>query len=265
MGGVNLLKAGKILRVTNIVRAMRIAVLLVVAVPALHASAAQPVAAAAAAPVAATPNASAPGAPAPPVSSAMPATYQPGGPYAWHEPMQQGGPIGSQTYDGYDALGPVVTQPIEFPHYVHVEQNGIDCLYCHTYARRSAVSGIPRLNKCAGCHENIESVKDHPRIKLLLDYWDKKQAIPWKKVHDLPDFVRFSHERHIQRFIFEQNRPTREVCGYCHGDVGSMTTARRVKAITMGWCIDCHEKDHKLGAVGDATSHGPNDCWQCHK
>jgi hypothetical protein len=166
------------------------------------------------------------------------------------EPFQPGGPIGSQTPDGYNALGPVVTQPIEFPHYIHVEKMGIDCMYCHTYARRSAVSGIPRLNKCIGCHQNIESVKDTPRIKILLDE---------------PDFVRFNHERHIQRFIFEQGRPTREVCGYCHGDVGSMTTARRVKAISMGWCISCHEMDHKLDAVSDKTSNGPNDCWQCHK
>ena len=125
--------------------------------------------------------------------------------------------------------------------------------------------GFRASSKCIGCHQNIESVKDKPRIKLLLDYWDKKQAIPWKKVHDEPDFVRFNHERHIQRFIFQQERPTREACGYCHGDVGSMTTARRVKAISMGWCISCHEKDHKLNAVSDKTSHGPNDCWQCHK
>jgi len=184
--------------------------------------------------------------------------------------FQPGGPIGSQTPDGYDALGPVVTQPIEFPHYIHAgprEKGGmeIDCMYCHTYARRSAVSGIPRLSKCIGCHQNIESVKEKPRIKLLLDYWAKQQAIPWKKVHDLPDFVRFNHERHIQRFIFDQGRPTREACGYCHGDVGSMTTARRVKAISMGWCVSCHEKDHKLDAVSDKTGHGPNDCWQCHK
>jgi len=271
MGGVNLHKTRKILRVLDgACRTLRIAaVFAVVALGAVAgAQAAQapvPAATAAAAPSAATSNAIAPGAPSPPTLSAPPATYQPGGNYQWHEPMQQGGAIGSQTIDGYYALGPVVTQPIEFPHYIHVEQNQIDCLYCHTSARRSAVSGIPRLSKCAGCHENIESVKDKPRIKLLLDYWDKKQAIPWKKVHDLPDFVRFSHERHIQRFIFQEDRPTREVCGYCHGDVGTMTTARRVKAISMGWCIDCHEKDHKLSAVSDETSKGPNDCWQCHK
>ncbi|MEJ1959983.1 MAG: hypothetical protein WDM70_11640 [Nitrosomonadales bacterium] len=56
-----------------------------------------------------------------------------------------------------------------------------------------------------------------PRIKKLFEYWDAKKAIPWKKVHDLPDFVRFNHERHIQRFYFQQGKPVQEVCGYCHG------------------------------------------------
>jgi hypothetical protein len=181
------------------------------------------------------------------------------------EPFVQDGAIGSQTGDGYDALGPVVEQPIEFPHNTHAGTMGISCMYCHTYARRSAVSGIPRLNKCIGCHQSIPSVRDKPRIKKLFEYWDKKEAIPWKKVHDLPDFVRFNHERHIQRFFFKEDRPVREVCGYCHGDVASMTTARRVKALSMGWCLSCHEKEHKEDATGVKTSNGPNDCWQCHK
>ncbi len=181
------------------------------------------------------------------------------------EPFVSGGAIGSQTDDGYNALGPVVVQPIEFPHNTHAGTMGINCMYCHTYARRSAVSGIPRLDKCMGCHNLIESVKDKPRIKQLFAYWEKKEAIPWLKVHDLPDFVRFNHERHIQRFYFKDGRPVREVCGYCHGDVASMTTARRVKALSMGWCISCHQKDHQESATNLKTSNGPNDCWQCHK
>ncbi len=181
------------------------------------------------------------------------------------EPFVQGGAIGSQTDDGYNALGPVVEQPFEFPHNTHAGKMGINCMYCHTFARRSAVSGIPRLDKCMGCHKMIESVKDRPRIKKLFEYWEKKQPIPWKKVHDLPDFVRFNHERHIQRFYFREKRPVREVCGYCHGDIASMTTARRVKALSMGWCISCHQKDHLENANTVKTSNGPNDCWQCHK
>lgn len=201
-----------------------------------------------------------------------------------------------------DDLGPKVEQPIEFPHDRHAglrdpsdpAKGGheIDCQYCHTYARRSAVAGIPPLQKCIGCHQNIESVRNKPRIEELFKYWDAKKAIPWKKVHDLPDFVRFNHERHIKRFNEQLNRPSQEACGYCHGDVKNMTVARRSKPLTMGWCASCHEKAHPVAAEGGAPvgnqaywyrfnkpeqkagadavpaeikAQGPNDCWQCHK
>ena len=190
---------------------------------------------------------------------------------------------------GLSFAGNKVEQPIEFPHDIHAGKMGINCMYCHTYARRSRVSGIPPLRKCIGCHQSIESVKDKPRIKKLFEYWEKKEAIPFKKVNDLPDFVRFSHERHIQRFYFQLGRPVEEVCGYCHGNVRGMTVDEKVEPLTMGWCVACHQKDHPNGKPGVEvnaarviyprmdmperpaqlvnadTSHGPNDCWQCHK
>jgi hypothetical protein len=190
---------------------------------------------------------------------------------------------------GVAIAGDKIEQPIEFPHDIHAGKMGINCMYCHTYARRSRVSGIPPLRKCIGCHQSIESVKDKPRIKKLFEYWEKQQAIPFKKVNDLPDFVRFSHERHIQRFYFQLGRPVQEVCGYCHGNVSAMTVDEKVEPLSMGWCITCHQKDHPNGKPGaevvgprvifprmdkadgpsqlvsSETSHGPNDCWQCHK
>jgi hypothetical protein len=190
---------------------------------------------------------------------------------------------------GVAIAGDKVAQPIEFPHDIHAGKMGINCMYCHTYARRSRVSGIPPLRKCIGCHQSIESVKEKPRIKKLFEYWEKQEAIPFKKVHDLPDFVRFSHERHIQRFYFQLGRPVEEVCGYCHGNVRAMTVAEKVEPLSMGWCVSCHQKDHpnsKAGVeavsgrviyprmdraegpaqlVNAETSHGPNDCWMCHK
>ena len=177
-----------------------------------------------------------------------------------------------------DDLGPKVDQPIDFPHDRHAgdaDKGGmqINCMYCHTYARRSIVAGIPPLQKCIGCHQSIESVRETPRIKQLFEYWEgskdgkiaAKTPVPWKKVHDLPDFVRFNHERHIQRFYFQQGKPVQEVCGYCHGDVKTMTVARRTKSLSMGWCVSCHEKDHLVDATSTQTTQGPNDCWQCHK
>ncbi|MCW8957083.1 MAG: cytochrome c family protein [Gammaproteobacteria bacterium] len=187
------------------------------------------------------------------------------------------------------------TQPIEFPHRIHTatEENdgyAINCLYCHSYARRSPVAGIPTLAKCMGCHRYIATDKE--RIRQLTRYWEEGKPIPWKKVHDLPDFVYFTHERHIQRFVFQQGQPVQQVCGYCHGDIKTMTVAEKRRPLTMGWCLKCHEQfqnnpadapqpatdwqinvtDRGLTAAmpvdamhADTLRKAPSDCWDCHK
>jgi len=148
-------------------------------------------------------------------------------------------PAGAWADDVSDA-----PQPIEFPHNRHASKFKINCMYCHTYARRSKVAGIPPVAKCIGCHEHLPSVRNKPRIKKLFAYWKAKKPIPWRKVHDMPDFVYFTHKRHIQRFIFKDGRPTQQVCGMCHGDVKTMTVADKLpsKAMTMGWCLSCHRQ-----------------------
>lgn len=158
-------------------------------------------------------------------------------------------PIGS--HDGED-----VPQPIEFPHDIHADVNEINCMYCHTYARRSQVAGIPPTSKCMGCHSVIAT--DKPRIQKLTEYWENKQSPEWNKVHDLPDYVHFTHEKHLKRFVFENEGMdvdnVSEVCAFCHGDVKKMTVANKEKPLNMGFCVRCHE-----------ANDGPSDCWKCHK
>lgn len=179
---------------------------------------------------------------------------------AQEDTSDQEGPLNQvvvpdDTYDGEH-----VEQPIEFPHDVHTAENGINCLYCHTYGRRSKVAGIPPTSKCMGCHSVIAT--DKPRIQKLTEYWEKGQVIPWKKVHDVPDYVHFTHEKHLNRFIFNKEEISQnltldkvaQVCAYCHGDLREMTVARKVKPLTMGWCVECHQEND-----------GPGDCWKCHK
>ena len=155
------------------------------------------------------------------------------------------------SYNGKD-----VVQPIEFPHYIHTKINQINCMYCHTYARRSKVAGIPPVSKCMGCHLVIAT--DKPRIKKLTEYWEKREAPPWKKVNDVPDFVHFTHEKHLKRFIFDNPgmpiEKTFEVCAFCHGEVKNMVVDKKVKPLNMGFCVRCHE-----------ANNGPHDCWKCHK
>ena len=156
--------------------------------------------------------------------------------------------------------GKDVEQPIEFPHDIHTAVNKINCLYCHTYARRSKVGGIPPTSKCMGCHSMIATDKE--RIKKLTEYWEKKESVPWKKVHDMPDFVHFTHEKHLKKLLFDNEELAANisvdtvalVCETCHGDLRTMTVAKKVKPLTMGWCVSCHK-----------ANGGPGDCWACHK
>lgn len=152
--------------------------------------------------------------------------------------------------------GKEIPQPIEFPHDIHAKVNKINCMYCHTYARRSKVAGIPPTSKCMGCHLVIATDKE--RIKKLTEYWEKKEPPRWKKVHDVPDFVHFTHEKHIKRFVLDNaDLPVErvpEVCAFCHGEIKNMTVARKVKPLNMGFCARCHK-----------ANEGPSDCWKCHK
>ncbi len=152
--------------------------------------------------------------------------------------------------------GEDVEQPIEFPHNIHTKDNKINCIYCHTYSRKSKVAGIPPTSKCMGCHTVIATDKD--RIKKLTEYWENNEPPEWKKVTDVPDFVHFNHEKHLDRFVFNNEgmsvENVDEVCAFCHGDLKSMTVAKKVKPLNMGFCVRCHE-----------ANDGPSDCWKCHK
>jgi hypothetical protein len=137
------------------------------------------------------------------------------------------------------------TQPIQFSHRIHAGDFEIPCLYCHTQARRSISAGVPSVNKCVGCHNEVAT--DRPQIRLLMSYWENKQPIPWVKVHDLPDFVHFTHKRHVQADI---------ECQTCHGPVQTMEVVSREAPLQMGLCLTCHRENE--------VEHG-TDCLTCHK
>ena len=160
----------------------------------------------------------------------------------WHDAAAQE-PEGSAPAPITDSEAAVPgEQPIAFSHSRHVEQAGIDCQFCHAYARRGPVAGIPSVERCVGCHRSI--LTEQPEIVKVLDYWEQETPIPWLRVHDLPDYVRFSHKAHVRSGID---------CAACHGDVSGMDIAVQVESLSMGWCVDCHDSR-------DAS----RDCLVCH-
>jgi len=180
-------------------------------------------------------------------------------------------------------------QPIEFSHKTHIEKGEIPCEFCHIYARRSINSGAPVMASCFGCHRVIagsdedpqKAIKNQNAIKKLLEFKPKEESIPWKKIHDVPDFVHFSHKRHIQ-VGFD--------CTECHGEVNQhdvLSIQTMVTDLSMGWCMKCHIEgrqtvDGKIAGpvrktrggeiVKEAAAQqtgeillGSKDCYTCHK
>jgi len=124
-----------------------------------------------------------------------------------------------------------VDQPVEFDHRHHVIDDQIDCLYCHRGAETARYAGIPSTDVCMGCHSQIWN--DSPLLEPVRRSYFSNRAIPWNRVHDLPDFVYFDHAVHVRRGVR---------CATCHGRVETMSRVYQVSPLTMGWCVDCHRK-----------------------
>jgi hypothetical protein len=120
-------------------------------------------------------------------------------------------------------------QPVPFSHDHHVSGLGIDCRYCHTTVETSAFAGIPSTEICMGCHSQIW--KDSALLEPVRESYRTKQPLAWTRVHDMPDFVYFDHSIHVAKGIG---------CESCHGRVDRMPLMRKVHAMHMEWCLDCH-------------------------
>lgn len=139
-------------------------------------------------------------------------------------------------------------QPIFFRHDIHAGQDQIPCLYCHNTVTISSEPGIPAVQTCFGCHQMIAgSTPAHQaEIKKVRDAWANRHPPEWIRVHALPGFVHFPHQRHIKVLGTEG-------CTTCHGDVRTMPQVYQVSTLTMGWCVTCHEQRNV-----------PRDCTLCH-
>ncbi|MGH7885595.1 MAG: cytochrome c3 family protein [Thermodesulfobacteriota bacterium] len=154
-------------------------------------------------------------------------------------------------------------QPILFSHKIHAGENEIPCQTCHSYTDVSRNPGIPSVQRCYGCHSQIkgrdidyttkggQTINLKNEIAKVVDYWDRKEPIPWIKVTTMPEYVHFNHKRHIKRG-FE--------CATCHGEVKEMDVVYKAKSLKMGFCISCHEQN------ADNEQHHAElrDCLTCH-
>jgi len=153
-------------------------------------------------------------------------------------------------------------QPIAFSHKLHAGESQIPCLYCHSGARTSRHAGIPALNVCMNCHSLL--TRQTVEIEKLKEAVQRRQAIAWTKVHNLPDFVYFNHSQHVAGGV---------TCRSCHGPVETMERIRQDAPLTMGWCLDCHRtrgpelQRQRQAAFNRGHPDAPIpglDCGKCH-
>ncbi len=127
-------------------------------------------------------------------------------------------------------------QPIKFSHKVHSTDNKIDCRYCHTGVDNSKSAVIPSANVCLNCHLIVREGRNSGKFEInkIHAAVENNKPIEWVHIHKLPDHVFFSHAQHV-------NVGKRE-CQECHGEVEQMHIVKQVEDLSMGWCLDCHDK-----------------------
>ena len=138
------------------------------------------------------------------------------------------------------------SQPIAFDHKKHTENN-VDCIVCHQLYTKSAKAGIPEVQVCRKCHEDVVYVSPE-KAKLLKQIQDRGE-IPWQRIYRVPPHVLFSHRRHV---VAGKLR-----CAECHGDVARMSSPITSEAITLNMkrCIGCHRANYS----------NQNECLACHR
>ena len=148
-------------------------------------------------------------------------------------------------------------QPISFPHTVHAGTDqltnadgslrtnpdgealmalGLDCTFCHRTVTSQANAGVPPVEQCAFCHQAIGPDSSEPLTSLRESagiIGDSPSAINWKRVHRMPDHVRFVHEPHIRYLTANPS-----AIGNADSSVTSLAAAERPRSaphVTVTW------------------------------
>lgn len=134
-------------------------------------------------------------------------------------------------------------QPIPFSHKVHAGDLKLQCKMCHPSPDPGEMMTIVAAPKCMECHSAIKT--ESPAIQKLASFAKNDREIKWRKVYQIPTYVRFSHRSHTEAAV---------ACADCHGPVAERTVLAKETDISMGGCMNCHRL--KKASI---------DCVFCHE
>lgn len=141
---------------------------------------------------------------------------------------------------GQNGTAPV--QPLPFSHKQHTTSAHLKCADCHKPGADGEVQTLPKTKMCMSCHQTVKA--DSAAIKSLQTYAESNRPVPWVRVYEIPGFVNFSHQTHLEGGF---------TCATCHGQVEERDRLWKEKDISMSGCVSCHK-----------ANQGPTDCGVCH-
>jgi hypothetical protein len=121
-------------------------------------------------------------------------------------------------------------QPVPYSHALHAGELGMDCRYCHSVVERSPKAAVPPAAVCMNCHSTVK--KDADSLLPVRQAFAENEPVHWVRVTDLPDYVFFNHQAHVNAAVG---------CEACHGRVDQMVKVYQFAPLTMNWCIECHK------------------------
>jgi hypothetical protein len=129
----------------------------------------------------------------------------------------------------FTRVGAQVPQPVPFPHSLHTGALGLNCRYCHEAVDQSSFADIPPAETCMSCHSQVAT--NRPELQPIRDSYQTGKPVQWNRVNQLPDYVYFNHQIHVNKGVG---------CETCHGRMDQVTTAVRARYFYMSTCTECH-------------------------
>jgi menaquinone reductase, multiheme cytochrome c subunit len=148
------------------------------------------------------------------------------------------------------------SQPFSFDHKLHVEQVEEGCDSCHYFRDDGSFSGIPKLESCVECHEEVMGETEDEEI-FVTQYVQTGIEVPWLVYSKQPDCVFFSHVAHVKKGKMD--------CVSCHGHIGESTRSRVYEENRItGYSRDIWGKNIAGFKTNSWDRMKMDDCAACH-
>lgn len=142
-------------------------------------------------------------------------------------------------------------QIIKFNHALHADTLAtmqMDCLYCHSDARKHSTASFPKVKECMDCHQVVSRDNEDVQRLLKLD----PNSSPWSNISKYDVKINFPHNIHLAAEMS---------CLDCHASMIKDSLAINQKLMGMKECVDCHNEP---SAENSKFKKASVDCSSCH-